>query len=93
LKAILKWECDASIFPLLRRWIIGPQNGSLDELWTPDDPLDLENTTWTAIVARQAIFEAIIKNGKEHLRLAASKPGFRTFCRCWENEILHSEHQ
>ena len=47
LKAILKHEQDASIFPLLRSWIKGPQNGSLDELWTPDNPLDLQNTSWS----------------------------------------------
>jgi hypothetical protein len=28
-----------------------------------------------------------------HVRLAASKPGFGTFCQCQENKILHSEHQ
>jgi hypothetical protein len=40
----------------------------------PDDPLDLENTTWTALVKRQAIFEALIKNGEEHFSQASNTP-------------------
>jgi hypothetical protein len=74
LKAILKCERQASIYPQLRHWINGPSNGAIDELWMPDDPLDLENTTWTALVERQAIFEALIKNGKEHFLQASNTP-------------------
>jgi hypothetical protein len=36
--------------------------------------LNIENTTWTAIVERQAIFEALIKNGKEHFSQASHTP-------------------
>jgi hypothetical protein len=50
LKAILKRERESGIYPLLRHWINGPQTGSVDELWTPDHPMDIENTTWTAVV-------------------------------------------
>jgi hypothetical protein len=60
LKAILKREWQASIYPQLRHWINGASNGAINELWMPDDPLDLENTTWTALVECQAIFEALI---------------------------------
>jgi hypothetical protein len=67
LKAFLKQERDAGIFPLLRQWINGPQNRSLDELLTPDDPLDIENTTWTALVEKQAIFEAHVSKNPGHL--------------------------
>jgi hypothetical protein len=56
LKAILKWECDSGIFPLHQHWINGPQTGSINELWIPDNPMNIENTTWTAIVKQQAIF-------------------------------------
>lgn len=53
LKAILKRERGSGIYPLLCHWIDwinGPQTGSIDELWTPDDPMNIENTTWTALV-------------------------------------------
>jgi hypothetical protein len=36
--------------------------------------LNIENTTWTAIVERQAIFEALIKNGEEHFSQASHTP-------------------
>jgi hypothetical protein len=64
LNAILKWERGPGIFSLLCQWINRPQNGSLDELLTLDDPLDIENTTWTVIVEKQAILKALIKNGQ-----------------------------
>jgi hypothetical protein len=50
LKAILKRERESGIYPLLRHWINGPQTGSVDELWMPDHPMDIKNTTWTAVV-------------------------------------------
>jgi hypothetical protein len=28
----------------------------------PDHPMDIENTTWTAVVEWQAIFEALLAN-------------------------------
>ncbi len=73
-KAILKQERDAGIFPLLCQWINRPQNRSLDELLTPGNPLDIKNTMWTAIVEKQAIFEALIKNGQEHFSQASDTP-------------------
>jgi hypothetical protein len=57
-------------FLLLCHWI----NDALDELWTPDNPLNIENTTWTAIVKCQVIFEALIKKGKEHFSQASHTP-------------------
>jgi hypothetical protein len=65
---------DASNFPLLHSQIKGPQNGSLDELWIPDNPLDLQNTSWTAIIKKQAIFEALLQNGQEHFSQANRHP-------------------
>jgi hypothetical protein len=61
-------------FPLLQHWINDAQTGSIDELWTPDNPLNIENTTWTVIVKCQVIFEALIKNGKEHFSQASHTP-------------------
>ena len=74
LKAILKREQEAGIYPALRQWINGPQTGSIDELWTPDNPMNIENTSWTAVVKRQAIFEALIKNGEAHFSQASHTP-------------------
>jgi hypothetical protein len=62
------------IFPLLQHWINDAQTGLINELWTPDNPLNIKNTTWTAIVECQAIFEALIKNGKEHFSQASHIP-------------------
>jgi hypothetical protein len=36
--------------------------------------MNIENTTWTAIVKCQAIFEALIKNGEEHFSHASHTP-------------------
>jgi hypothetical protein len=74
LKAILKREQESGMYPLLRHWIRGPQTGSIDELWMPNDPLNVENTTWIALVKQQAIFEALIKNGEEHFSQATDTP-------------------
>lgn len=65
LKAILRRKQEAGMCPLLRQWISGRQS-AVDELWTPDNPFDLENTTWSAIVEKEAIFEALIHNGEQH---------------------------
>ncbi len=74
LKAILKWEQESGMYPLLWHWIQGPQTGSIYKLWMPNDPLNVENTTWTALVEQQAIFEALMKNGKEHFSQATDTP-------------------
>ena len=44
--------------------INGRQNNAIDELWTPNNPFDLNNMTWLAIVKNKAIFEALINNSK-----------------------------
>jgi hypothetical protein len=73
LEAILRRERDAGIFPLLRHWLKG-KNSAVDELWTPDNPFDLDNTAWSSIVEKEAIFEALINNGKEHFSQAMPTP-------------------
>jgi hypothetical protein len=74
LKAILRRKQESGMYPLLPHWIRGAQTGSIDELWTPNDPLDFENTSWTAVVEWQAIFEALIKNGEEHFSQGMNTP-------------------
>jgi hypothetical protein len=74
LKAILKRERDSGIFLLLWHWLNGAQTGSIDELWTPNNPMIIESTTWTAIIKCQAIFEALIKNGEANFSQAPQTP-------------------
>jgi hypothetical protein len=74
LKVFLKQERDLGNFLLIRHWINGAQTRSINELWTPDNPINIENTTWTAIVEHQAIFEALIKNREEHFSQASHTP-------------------
>jgi hypothetical protein len=74
IKAILKHEQQASRYPQLWHWVNGASNGAIDELWIPDNPLDLQNITWSALLECQAIFEALIKNGEEHFNQASGTP-------------------
>jgi hypothetical protein len=62
------------MFPHLWHWINGPQTGLINELWTPDNPMNIENTTWRAIIERQAVFTALINNGEEHFSQASHTP-------------------
>jgi hypothetical protein len=36
--------------------------------------MNIENTSWTAVVEWQAIFEALIKNGEAHFSQASHTP-------------------
>jgi hypothetical protein len=74
LKAILKQEQVTGIYPLLQHWINGPQTGSIDELWTPDNLMDIKNTMWTAVIEQQVILKALIKNGKAHFAQVSHTP-------------------
>jgi hypothetical protein len=74
IKAILKREQQVSLYPQLWHWVNGASNGAIDKLWIPDNPLNLRNTTWSALVERQAIFKALIKNGEEHFNQASGTP-------------------
>jgi hypothetical protein len=46
----------------------------LDRILTPNDPTDLLNTTWSAIIETQALFEVLTTAGQEHFGQAASTP-------------------
>ena len=73
IKAILKCKCESSIFPLLRQWISG-KSSAIDELWTPDNLFNLDNTSWSAIIQKEAIFKALIRNGVQHFSQAMPTP-------------------
>jgi len=74
LKAILRHERDSSIFPVLRHWLSDTQGKSIDKLLIPDDPFDLDNTTWHAVIEKQAIFEALLEHGQTHFSQASDTP-------------------
>jgi len=74
LKAMLKREHEKDIYSLLRYTVGGKVFQALDELWIPDNPQDFDNTTWTAIVEAQAIWEMLISQGKEHFSQASDTP-------------------
>ena len=44
------------------------------ELWMPNNPFNLDNTSWSALVKKEAIFEALISNGEQHFSQAMSTP-------------------
>jgi hypothetical protein len=46
----------------------------LDRILTPDDPSDLHNTTWTAIIETQALYEVLTMAGQLHFGQAANTP-------------------
>jgi hypothetical protein len=46
----------------------------LDRILTPDDPTDLHNTTWSAVIETQALFEVLTTAGQAHFGQAANTP-------------------
>jgi hypothetical protein len=74
IKAILRREREAGIFSRLRFHISGKSFNQLDELLTPDDPNDVNNCTWTAVVNRQAMWEVLLHQGREHFSQARDTP-------------------
>jgi hypothetical protein len=74
LRAILRREREAEIFPILATHVGGKTHHQLDELWTPDNPQDLNDTTWTSHVRAEAIWEALITHGEQHFSQASDTP-------------------
>lgn len=62
------------MFPILGTHVGGKSVHQLDELWTPDNPQDLNDTTWTSHVRAEAIWEALITQGKLHFSQASDTP-------------------
>ena len=74
LRQLIRAERQSSIFKRLGIWLKDTQHASLDRILTPDDPTDLNNTTWTTVVEAQALYEVLTKAGQEHFRQAANTP-------------------
>jgi hypothetical protein len=67
-------ECQSAIFKRLGIWLKSGEHFNLDRLLTPDDPLDLPNTTWSTIIEAQALFEVLTDDSQKHFRQAADTP-------------------
>jgi hypothetical protein len=74
LKAILRQEQEAEIFPLLSIHIGGKTHNQLDEVWTPNNPQCLDDTTWKSHIEAEAIWEALLSHGKEYFSQASNTP-------------------
>jgi hypothetical protein len=74
LHQLIRAERQLSTFQRLGIWIKDSTHVKLDRILVPDDPTDLANTTWTAIIEAQALFEVLITAGQEHFGQAANTP-------------------
>jgi hypothetical protein len=65
-------EREAEIFPLLSIHVGGKTHNQLDEVWTPNNPQCLDDTTWKSHIEDEAIWEALFSYGKEHFSQASN---------------------
>jgi hypothetical protein len=63
LKAILRCEREAEMYPILWTHVGGRVSSTLNEVWTPENAANLENTTWKAHFHAEAIWEALLSHG------------------------------
>lgn len=74
LKQLLRKERLSQIYRKLGYHISGKYYDPLKKLLIPDDPTDIENTSWTALLEAEAIWEALLHQGKEHFSQASDTP-------------------
>jgi hypothetical protein len=74
LRQLIRAERQSSIFKRLGIWLKGTEHATLDRILTPDDPNDMDNTTWSTIVEAQALYEVLLTAGQEHFKQAANTP-------------------
>jgi hypothetical protein len=74
LRQLIRAERQSAIFKRLGIWLKATEYVNLNRILTPDDPTDLENTTWTAIIEAQALYEVLIAHAQEHFKQAANTP-------------------
>jgi len=72
--AILEREQRSQVFRKLGYHIGGKVYNPLTKVLVPDDPTDPQNTSWTAIVEAEGIWEALLQHGKEHFSQAKDTP-------------------
>jgi len=73
-KAILEREQRSQVFRKLGYHIGGKVYNPLTRVLVPDDPTNIQNTSWTAIVEAEGIWEALLQHGKEHFTQANDTP-------------------
>jgi hypothetical protein len=74
IRQLLQAERQALTFRKLGKWLKGREHIQLDRVLTPDTPTDLLNTTWTAVVEAQALYEVLTHDGQTHFHQAADTP-------------------
>ena len=63
---ILRAECQATTFRKLGYWLKGNEYTQLTWVLVPDNPNDLDSTTWKPILDAQELFEVLTKEGQLH---------------------------
>jgi hypothetical protein len=75
LKQLIAAKQSSSTFKRLGLWLKGKEYTTMDRmLLVPDDPDDLNNTTWTSIIEAQALYEVLTKDCQDHFYQAAETP-------------------
>ena len=74
LRQLLRAECQTMTFRKLGIWIKGREHVSLDRILVPDNPSDINNTTWTAVLEAQALCELLTQEGQKHYGQASPTP-------------------
>jgi hypothetical protein len=46
----------------------------MDRMLVPDDPDNLQNTTWSSVIEAQALFEVLPKDCQKHFQQAEETP-------------------
>jgi hypothetical protein len=62
------------MYPILWAHVGGRVSSTIDEVWTPENAADLENTTWKAHTHAEAIWEALLSHRQEHFSQASNTP-------------------
>jgi hypothetical protein len=62
------------IFKQLGIWFKGKEYTMLDHMLVPDDPTNMENTTWSTVIEAQALFKVLTEDCVEHFYQAADTP-------------------
>jgi hypothetical protein len=74
IKQLLRAERQSIIFKRLGIWVKGREHHNLDRILVPDDPDNLQDTTWTSVVEATALYEVLNHAGQQHFRQASSTP-------------------
>jgi hypothetical protein len=62
------------MYPILWTHAGGRVSSTINEVWTPENAADLENTTWKAHIHAKAIWEALLSHGRGHFSQASNTP-------------------